>query len=278
MTLIINGRDQATTLENAIKEEIETHKSLKPTLQVILVGNNPPSVLYVSNKKKACQRVGIEVDIIHLPDSTTQKELICKVMEINNNSAIHGILVQMPLPAHISAREVIENIAPRKDVDGLHSQNQIALIQGRPGFIPCTPRGVLHLIKSADDTLEGKTAVVIGRSGLVGLPTAQLLLRENMTVIHVHGKSRNWEKYLKEADVVVAASGQPHLLRGELMGPQTIVIDVGINRDARGNLVGDVDFESCLGKVRAITPVPGGVGPMTVAYLLRNTVDAALGG
>ena len=241
----------------------------------MLVGDNPASKVYVSMKNVACKKYGFYSREIHLPESISQKQLLEKVAELNKDDAIHGILVQLPLPPQIDENAILSAIKPEKDVDGFHPESLGKLIQGNPSFVPCTPRGVIHLIKSTGEKLEGKHAVIIGRSNIVGKPTAILLLQENCTVTVCHSRTTNLAEEVKKADIIVAAVGKPKLVTKEMVKQGAVVIDVGTTKLADGRLCGDVDFEGVKEKASWITPVPGGVGPMTIAMLLQNTFEAA---
>lgn len=254
--------------------------SSSPGLAVILVGEDPASKVYVGNKVKACEKAGIKSFESRLPEKATQAEVAAEIQAFNENPAVHGILLQLPVPDHLDSDALVQSIDPAKDVDGLSFINQGKLIAGdKSGLVPCTPQGSLRLIKTVQEDLSGLHAIVIGRSLLFGKPMAQLLLAENCTVTQAHSRTRNLEEVCKQADIVVAAVGRPKMVKGEWIKPGAIVIDVGINRidseDGRGKLCGDVDYEAALPHARAITPVPGGVGPMTIACLLANTVKAA---
>jgi methylenetetrahydrofolate dehydrogenase (NADP+)/methenyltetrahydrofolate cyclohydrolase len=277
MTILIDGKAFAANLRADIAARVaalKAEKNITPGLAVVLVGSDPASEVYVRNKAKQTVEAGMRSFEYKLPEATTQAELLAKVAELNANPEVHGILVQLPLPRHIDADSVIQAIAPHKDVDGFHVVNAGLLATGQQGFVPCTPLGCWMLLKDRVKSLAGLHAVVIGRSNIVGKPMAQLLLAESCTVTIAHSKTRDLPALLKTADIVVAAVGRPEMVKGEWLKPGAIVIDVGINR-VDGKLVGDVDFASCQGVASAITPVPGGVGPMTIACLLENTLKAA---
>ena len=246
-----------------------------PGLAVVLVGDDPASAIYVANKEKAAKEVGMRGFVHRLPQSTSQDEVLNLLHQLNNDQKVHGILVQMPLPRQIDSATVLKTINPAKDVDGLHIENQGRLMADMPGLVPCTPMGCVILIKTVAQNLTGLHAVVIGRSHLVGKPVAQLLLRENCTVTVCHSRTANISHVCREADIVVAAVGKPRLVKADWVKPGAIVIDVGINRTDDGKIVGDVDFDGVSKVAGHITPVPGGVGPMTIACLLGNTVAAA---
>jgi methylenetetrahydrofolate dehydrogenase (NADP+)/methenyltetrahydrofolate cyclohydrolase len=282
MAIIIDGKAHAAQLREQVKaaaEELKTKHGITPGLAVILVGNNPASEVYVSNKGKMCREAGIEAFDFRMPDTVTQKELLDKIDELGKDPKVNGILVQLPLPKHINEGEVINHINPLKDVDGFHATNVGKLATGQNGMVPCTPMGCLMLIKSILEDLSGKNAIVIGRSNIVGKPMAQLLLKESCTVTIAHSQTKNLPEICRQANIVVAAIGKPETVRGEWLRNGATVIDVGINRitlsDGSTKLVGDVAFAEALERVKAITPVPGGVGPMTIACLLANTLKAA---
>ena len=276
-TKIIDGKLFAEQLrENITKRvaKLKASRGITPGLAVVLVGENPASIVYVRNKSRQTIAAGMNSFEYKLPDSVPQSELLALIEQLNSDQKIHGILVQLPLPAHISEEAVIQSIAPEKDVDGFHVINAGKLATNQNGFIPCTPLGCLMLLKDNIKNISGLHAVIIGRSNIVGKPMAQLLLRENCTVTIAHSKTTNLPQLLKNADIVVAAVGKPQMVKGEWLKPGATIIDVGINR-LGDKLVGDVDFASCQNIAAAITPVPGGVGPMTIACLLENTLLAA---
>jgi methylenetetrahydrofolate dehydrogenase (NADP+)/methenyltetrahydrofolate cyclohydrolase len=274
---IIDGKALAKKLRMAITRHvdilIEDHK-IMPGLAVVLVGEDPASVLYVTNKKKAAAEVGIRGVVHHLPKNTSQDEVLKLLQQLNKDKKVHGILVQLPLPKQIDANTVLRAIDPAKDVDGLHVENIGRLMSGQAGLVPCTPLGCMGLIKSVQKNLIGLHAVVIGRSNLVGKPVAQLLLRENCTVTTCHSRTPHLAQIARQADILVVAAGKPALVKGDWIKPGATVIDVGINH-VEGRITGDVDFDSVAAVAGFITPVPGGVGPMTIACLLGNTVVAA---
>ena len=273
--MIIDGKKEAALLREEIKKEIlllkEKTKKV-PGLSVILIGDFTPSQIYVKNKEKNSKEVGINSEVIKYPKDITEQEILNKIKELNNNPEVSGILVQLPLPKHINKEKIINAIHPKKDVDGFNPINVGNLASGYDAIIPCTPLGCLHLIKKIEKNLSGKHAVIIGRSNLNGKPMAQLLLRENCTVTIVHSKTKDLKAECQKADILVAAVGKANLVKGDWVKKDSIIIDVGINK-VEEKIVGDVDFESVKEKVKAITPVPGGVGPMTIACLLKNTVD-----
>ena len=273
--MIIDGKKASAALREELKEKVSKLKSTYntvPGLTVILVGEDPPSKIYVKNKEKSAVEVGINSEVIHYPDNIEEKVVLDKIKELNKNDKVSGILVQLPLPKHIDKRKVIETIDPSKDVDGLHPLNVGNLTSGYDSTIPCTPLGCYLLIKNTEKNLNGKHAVIIGRSNLNGKPMTQLLLKENCTVTITHSKTKDLKAECKRADIIVAAVGKPKLVKADWVKKDAIVIDVGINKTDSG-LVGDVDFDEVSKIAKAITPVPGGVGPMTIACLLSNTVE-----
>ncbi len=279
ITKIIDGKAAAFIVRAETAKhvtELKRTRGITPGLAVVLVGNDPASEVYVRNKGKAAREAGMNSYEHKLPVTITQAELLFKIEALNQDTHVHGILVQLPLPSHIDEDAVINAVDSKKDVDGFHPINVGNLSIGQDGFVPCTPLGCLRLINEAGGNPAGKHAIVIGRSNIVGKPMAQLLLKEHCTVTVAHSKTQDLPGLLKTADIVVAAVGKPRMVKGEWLKKGAIVIDVGINRVA-GKLVGDVDFESCQGVASAITPVPGGVGPMTIACLLENTLKAATG-
>ena len=275
--MLIDGKKIAAELRQEIKLEISQLKNKYkkvPGLTVILVGDLPASQIYVRNKEKSAIEVGLKSEIIKYPKSVTEEEILNKVEELNKDNNVSGILVQLPLPEHINKKKVIEAISPDKDVDGFHPMNVGNLSSCFKSSIPCTPIGCYHLIKKVEPNLDGKKAIIIGRSNLNGKPMAQLLLKENCTVTITHSKTKNLKKECMEGDIIVAAVGMPKLVKGDWIKKDSIVIDVGINKTQNG-IVGDVDFEEVSKIARAVTPVPGGVGPMTIAMLLNNTLNSA---
>jgi len=273
--MIIDGKKASAALREELKEKVSKLKSTYntvPGLTVILVGEDPPSKIYVKNKEKSAVEVGINSEVIHYPDNIEEKVVLDKIKELNKNDKVSGILVQLPLPKHIDKRKVIETIDPSKDVDGFHPVNVGNLASGYDSAIPCTPLGCYLLIKNTEKNLNGKHAVIIGRSNLNGKPMTQLLLKENCTVTITHSKTKDLKAECKRADIIVAAVGKPKLVKADWVKKDAIVIDVGINKTDSG-LVGDVDFDEVSKIAKAITPVPGGVGPMTIACLLSNTVE-----
>ena len=263
--------------ERAAKEAAQVALTLgrKPCLAVIIVGENPASKVYVNNKKKACEACGITSLEYALPELTSERELLDLIGTLNRDDAVDGILCQLPLPGHISEEKVIEAISPEKDVDGFHPVNVGKMLTGGDGFLPCTPAGLIEMLKYENIPIEGKRCVVIGRSNIVGKPAAILMQRENATVTVCHSKTRNLKEILLQADIIVASVGKPHFLTADMVKPGAVVLDVGINRLPDKTLVGDAEFAEVAEVASYITPVPGGVGPMTVAMLMKNTVAAA---
>lgn len=263
--------------ERAAKEAAQVALTLgrKPCLAVIIVGENPASKVYVNNKKKACEACGITSLEYALPELTSERELLDLIGTLNRDDAVDGILCQLPLPKHISEEKVIEAISPEKDVDGFHPVNVGKMLTGGDGFLPCTPAGLIEMLKYENIPIEGKRCVVIGRSNIVGKPAAILMQRENATVTVCHSKTRELKEILLQADIIVASVGKPHFLTADMVKPGAVVLDVGINRLPDKTLVGDAEFAEVAEVASYITPVPGGVGPMTVAMLMQNTVKAA---
>ena len=273
--MIIDGKKTATELREELKKKVTELKSrynAVPGLTVILVGEDPPSKIYVKNKEKFAKEVGMNSEVIRYPENVEEKVVLNKIKELNNNNKVSGILVQLPLPKQIDKRKVIETILPGKDVDGFHPMNVGNLSSGYDSSIPCTPLGCYLLLKKVEQNLSGKHAVMIGRSNLNGKPMTQLLLKENCTVTITHSKTKDLKAECSRADIIIAAVGRPKLVKGDWVKKGAIVIDVGINKTDSG-LVGDVDFDEVAKVAKAITPVPGGVGPMTIACLLNNTVE-----
>lgn len=278
MATIIDGRALARDIQKQIKEETEGLKrrwGLVPGLGVVLVGDDPGSHLYVRNKEKACKEVGIQSKEHLLSAAISEKELLSLIQGLNRDKEIHGILVQLPLPPHIQAEKILEAVSPHKDIDGFHPVNQGLLLLGGEGFKPCTPMGILRLLDSVGFDPKGKNAVVVGRSNIVGKPVALMLLARHATVTICHSRTANLREEVGRADILVAAIGKPAMIRGEWIKPGAAVIDVGVNRLPTGKLVGDVEFETAKERAAYITPVPGGVGPMTICMLLFNTLRAA---
>lgn len=281
MSKVIDGKQYADSLCEKLKLEVvelKTQHSLLPCISVVLVGDDPASHVYVKNKVKRCEQLGIRSVEHRLPVTTSQSELLALIDTLNKNNEIHGILVQLPVPDQIDDKAVLAAINPAKDVDGFHVENVGALTVGENNMVPCTPLGSLMLLQDHLGNLSGKHAVVIGRSNIVGKPMALLLLQQNCTVSIVHSRTKNIEALCRQADIIIAAVGRPRMVKADWVKDQAVVIDVGINRieeDGKNRLVGDVDFEAVKDKVSGITPVPGGVGPMTIACLMYNTVHAA---
>lgn len=274
---IIDGKAVALNVKNQVKLECEAlkEKGITPGLAVIIVGDDPASQVYVRNKERACEECGFHSVKYALDVNTTQQELNALIDELNNDDSINGILCQLPLPSHLDDKEVINRIDPIKDVDAFHPVNVGAIMIGDYNFLPCTPAGVMELIHSTGVELEGKKAVVMGRSNIVGKPMAMLLLHENATVEITHSKTQSLSEITSEADILVAAVGKAKFVKADMVKQGAVVIDVGMDRDENGKLCGDVDFEAVKEKCSYITPVPGGVGPMTIAMLMKNTLTAA---
>lgn len=278
MAQIIDGNAVAKSIRKSVRvriAEYEAKYGTRPGLTVILVGNDPASRIYVNNKKKACEKVGIIGETIELPEDTSQDYLLSVIDRLNQDPSVNGILVQLPLPGQIDPSVILSAILPSKDVDGFHPVNAGKMLQGKTTLEPCTPKGCMELLHSCNAKLDGAEAVVIGRSNLVGKPMALMLQREGCTVTVCHSHTKDLKSHLQNADIVVCAAGKPRLVRGDMLKQGCIVLDVGINRLADGSLCGDVDFDSACEKAAFITPVPGGVGPMTIAELLVNTLAAA---
>jgi methylenetetrahydrofolate dehydrogenase (NADP+)/methenyltetrahydrofolate cyclohydrolase len=272
---LIDGKAVAADLRRSIAARVAT-LGFRPGLRVVRVGEDPASGVYVRNKDKAAQEVGFDSATLHLPATTTEAELLALVARLNADPEVDGILVQLPLPPQIRADRVISAVLPEKDVDGFHPLNAGRLASGQPGLVPCTPKGAMHLLRAAGASLPGARAVVLGRSNIVGRPMAQLLLAADCTVTIVHSRTRDLPVECRRAEILIAAVGRAEMVRGDWVTEGATVIDVGINRLPDGRLVGDVDFAGASMRAEAITPVPGGVGPMTIACLLENTLEAAL--
>ena len=272
MTKIIDGKQISLDIKNELKEKVAKYKEqgIEITLAVVKVGNDPASAVYVRNKEKACEYVGIKSKTLALPEETTEEELLNVVKELNEDKNVNGILVQLPLPKHIDESKVLLTIDSTKDVDGFHPVNVGKMVIGEDTFLPCTPAGIIEMIKRADIDIEGKECVVIGRSNIVGKPMAMLMLKENATVTIAHSRTKDLKEVTKRADIIVAAIGKAKFVTADYVKEGAVVIDVGMDRDENGKLCGDVDFESVSKVASAITPVPGGVGPMTVTMLLVN--------
>ena len=278
MAEIISGKLVSSEVRKSIASEIEAFKAesgIVPGLAVILVGNNPASAVYVRNKHKACLEVGINSYEITLPEETTEEELLDRISKLNSDPNVHGILVQLPLPKHISEDNVINAISPEKDVDAFHPANVGKIVIGKYDFLPCTPAGIMELLHFYNVDISGKECVVIGRSNIVGKPMALLLLAENGTVTVCHSRTKDLKEVAKRADILVVAIGRPKFVSADMVKPGAVVIDVGINRLDDGKLCGDVDYDAVEPIAEMITPVPGGVGPMTITMLLKNTLTAA---
>lgn len=278
MAQLIDGKRISQEIKDELKAKVADLKEqgIEIAMAVIQVGNDPASSVYVGNKKKACAYIGIRSESYELPEDTTQDELISLIKRLNNDEKINGILVQLPVPKHINEDDIIKAISPKKDVDGFHPESVGALLIGQPGFLSCTPAGIIQLLKRSNIDIAGKECVVIGRSNIVGKPMAVLLLRENGTVTIAHSKTQNLKEVCKRADILVAAVGKSKMITKDYVKPGATVIDVGIHRGVDNKLCGDVDFDDVEPVAGAITPVPGGVGPMTIAMLMNNCVESVL--
>ena len=276
MAQLIDGKKISQEIKDQLKLEVAKLKDegKNCTLVVIQVGNDPASSVYVANKKKACEYIGIHSLSYELPENTTEEELLTLIERLNEDVSVHGILCQLPLPKHINEKNILKSISPKKDVDGFHPENVGHLMIGEFGFVSCTPAGVIELLKASNISMEGKNCVVIGRSNIVGKPMALLMLRENATVTICHSKTQNLKEICKQADILIVAIGKPKYITQEYVKEGAVVIDVGIHRDASNKLCGDVDFENVEPICAAITPVPGGVGPMTICMLMKNCLEA----
>lgn len=277
MPQIIDGKAISAQIKDELKKKVEVLKEtqgISVCLAVIQVGSDPASTVYVGNKKKACAYIGIDSLSYELPEETTQEELLTLIGELNGNKEVNGILVQLPLPEHIDEDAAIRAIDPKKDVDGFHPQSVGALCIGQPGFVSCTPAGIIQLLKRSGIEIAGRECVIVGRSNIVGKPMALLLLRENGTVTVAHSRTANLQEVTKRADILVVAVGRPKMIKRDYVKEGAVVIDVGIHRNESGRLCGDVDYEDVAPVCSAITPVPGGVGPMTIAMLMYNCVEA----
>lgn len=274
MAQLIDGKKISAEIKDELKVKVEElkNKGVELALAVILVGNDPASTVYVGNKKKACEYIGIKSLSYELPETTTEEELLSLIDKLNKDDSVNGILVQLPLPKTINEKSVINAISPKKDVDAFHPENVGSLLIGENGFLPCTPAGVIELLKRSNIEISGKECVVIGRSNIVGKPMSVLLLRENGTVTIAHSKTSDLKAVCKRADILVVAVGKPKMINSEYVKEGATVIDVGIHRNADNKLCGDVDFDDVVDIAGAITPVPGGVGPMTIAMLMSNCV------
>ena len=276
MATIIDGKALAAKLQSEIKKEVAAlgAKKIQPGLAFVMVGDHPPSQIYVRNKQKACDEVGIHNFLKKFPADITEKDFLSEIDKLNQNPKVHGILVQLPIPISINTKKVMSRIDPNKDVDGLHPNNLGKLVVNLPGLRPCTPQGVVHMIESTGVKIAGKDACVVGRSAIVGRPTAMMLAKRDATVTLCHRHTQNLAEKIKLADILVVAIGQPRYIQGDWIKKGAVVIDVGISRLPDGTIAGDVDFEAARKRAAAISPVPGGVGPMTIAMLLKNTVEA----
>ena len=277
--MILDGKQLSQELKDEMRQEVEAlaqKYGRRPCLMVVIVGNNPASQSYVRGKIKATEYVGFDGSLVSLPEDVTEDALIAEIERLNQNELVDGILVQLPLPKHISEDRVIASISPEKDVDGFHATNVARLWLNQPCIVPCTPKGVIVMLDRAGIEITGKNAVVVGRSNIVGKPVAKLLLDRNATVTIAHSRTKNLKEVCRQADILVAAVGRPQMLTADYIKPGAAVIDVGINRLEDGRLVGDVDFEGAKEIAGAITPVPGGVGPMTITMLMRNTIECFL--
>lgn len=274
---IINGKELSQKKREEMKIEVETLKKqgITPGLAVIIVGTDPASQTYVRGKQRACEEIGIQSLLIEMKESTTEAQLIAKIDELNKDDSIDGILVQLPLPSQINEQAIIEKISPNKDVDGFHPINIGRMMTGQDCFLPCTPHGIIEMVKSKQIDIEGKHVVVVGRSNIVGKPVGQLFLNEHATVTYCHSRTNDLKAYTSQADILIAAAGKQHLIQGEHVKRGATVIDVGIHRLENGKLTGDVNFDEVKEKAAYITPVPGGVGPMTITMLLHNTIQSA---
>ena len=277
--MILDGKQLSQELKDEMRQEVDAlakEYGRRPCLMVVIVGNNPASQSYVRGKIKATEYVGFEGSLVSLPEDVTEDALIAEIERLNQDEQVDGILVQLPLPKHISEDRVIASISPEKDVDGFHATNVARLWLNQPCIVPCTPKGVIVMLDRAGIEITGKNAVVVGRSNIVGKPVAKLLLDRNATVTIAHSRTKNLKEVCRQADILVAAVGRPQMLTADYIKPGAAVIDVGINRLEDGRLVGDVDFEGAKAIAGAITPVPGGVGPMTITMLMRNTIECFL--
>ena len=277
MSIIIDGKGIAEKIKDNVKEEVLklNKEGIQPGLAVVIVEGDPASRIYVNNKKKACESVGIYSQEYTLSQQITQDELITLIDSLNDDTSIHGILVQLPLPKHLNEKEVINRISPIKDVDAFHPQNVGKIMLGDYDFLPCTPAGIMEILNHENINIEGKNCVVIGRSNIVGKPMSMLMLHANATVTICHSKTRNLKEICKSADIIIAAVGKANFVTKDMVKDEAVVIDVGINRGEDGKLCGDVKFDEVKDKASYITPVPGGVGPMTIAMLMKNTITAA---
>ena len=276
MAQLIDGKKISQEIKDELKEKVASLKAqgVEGALAVIQVGNDPASSVYVRNKKKACEYIGIRSESYELPEETSEEELLALIERLNADEKINGILCQLPVPAHMDENKLIRAISPEKDVDGFHTQNVGALVVGQSGFVSCTPAGVIQLLKRSGVEIAGKHCVVVGRSNIVGKPMALLMLQENATVTICHSRTADLQSMCRQADILIVAVGRPKMITAEYVKEGAVVIDVGIHRQEDGKLCGDVDFAQVESKASAITPVPGGVGPMTIAMLMNNCVEA----
>lgn len=276
MEKYLDGKSLAKKVREELKLDVDKmrEEGISPKLAVIMVGDDPSSKIYVRNKSKACEEIGILYEEFIMPDTITMQELLELIDKLNEDKTVHGILLQSPIPAHLDINEAIKRISPLKDVDGFHPENLGKLALNQDTFVSCTPYGIIHLLETYNIEIEGKNAVIIGRSNIVGKPMMMLLLNKNATVTICHSKTENLAEISSKADILVCALGKPKFVTADMVKPGAVVIDVGINRTENG-IVGDVDFDNVVDKVKAITPVPGGVGPMTIAMLMKNVVKAA---
>ncbi len=278
MAQIIDGKKISAEIKEELKIKVAKLKEqgIEGTLAVIQVGNDPASSVYVNNKKKACAYIGINSKAFELPEETTQEELLSLIADLNADDTVSGILVQLPVPAHIDEKTIINAISPKKDVDGFHPESVGSLTIGQPGFVSCTPAGIIELLKRSDVEIDGKNCVVVGRSNIVGKPMALLMLRENATVTVTHSHTKNLKEICSSADILIVAIGKKEFITEDYVKQGAVVIDVGIHRDENNKLAGDVKFDEAAAKASMITPVPGGVGPMTIAMLMNNCVEAMM--
>lgn len=276
MTKIIDGKQISSQIKEELRDRVSALRSrgVEITLAVIIVGEDPASKVYVNNKKKACEFIGIRSLSYELPETTTEEELLQLIQDLNGRTDVNGILVQLPVPKHIDEQKIIHAIDPKKDVDGFHTQNVGSLCVGQKGFVSCTPAGISQLLRRSDISIAGKECVVIGRSNIVGKPMALLMLQENATVTVCHSRTENLKEVCKRADILIVAIGKPRMITAEYVKEGAVVIDVGIHRDENNKLCGDVNYEDVAPHCSAITPVPGGVGPMTIAMLMNNCVSS----
>ena len=276
MTKIIDGKQISSQIKEELRDRVSALRSrgVEITLAVIIVGEDTASKVYVNNKKKACEFIGIRSLSYELPETTTEEELLQLIQDLNGRTDVNGILVQLPVPKHIDEQKIIHAIDPKKDVDGFHTQNVGSLCVGQKGFVSCTPAGIIQLLRRSDISIAGKECVVIGRSNIVGKPMALLMLQENATVTVCHSRTENLKEVCKRADILIVAIGKPRMITAEYVKEGAVVIDVGIHRDENNKLCGDVNYEDVAPHCSAITPVPGGVGPMTIAMLMNNCVSS----